>query len=94
MPHVPPQPSGPHVLPLHDGTHAHVPEGVHVSVAAHEPHEPPHPSGPHVFPVHEGTHTHAPVSLHVVGESVQHEYVALPKESPPQAFSKTMFVTV
>jgi hypothetical protein len=62
VPHEPPQPSGPHILPLQSGTHTHAPAEPQLLGAAQVPHEPPHPSGPHVFPVQVGMHRHAPAA--------------------------------
>src|SRR3989338_10265289 len=46
VPHVPPQPSGPHSRSAQAGMHSHTPAS-HASFAAHVPHVPPQPSGPH-----------------------------------------------
>ena len=51
VPHDPPQPSGPHSLPLHWGAHAHTPLE-QVCVPEQLPQEPPQPSGPQFFPEH------------------------------------------
>lgn len=57
VPHEPPQPSEPQVLPAQLGVHVttHLPAAEHVP-SAHVPHEPPQPFGPHVRPAQEGTH--------------------------------------
>src|SRR5512140_2840288 len=56
-PHDPPQPSGPHCLPVHEGTQLvpHWPLASQVWPVAQVPHEPEQPSEPHCLPVHEGT---------------------------------------
>jgi hypothetical protein len=60
VPHDPPQPSGPHVLPLQSGTHTQAPDPSQVLGAVHVPHEPPQPSGPHTLPAQSGLHTQVP----------------------------------
>lgn len=51
LPHDPPQPSGPHSLPLHCGAQTQVPLE-QAWVAEQLPQEPPQPSGPHCLPLH------------------------------------------
>jgi hypothetical protein len=55
-PQVPPQPSGPHVLPAQLAAQ-HCPDALHVAGAAHDPQLPPQPSEPQVFPAQLGTQT-------------------------------------
>jgi hypothetical protein len=57
VPHDPPQPSEPHVLPAQLGVHVHVPLEEQASPESHFPQVPPQPSGPQVLPVHCGLHT-------------------------------------
>jgi hypothetical protein len=57
VPHVPPHPSGPQLLPVQSGVQQ-VPEVVHIAVVGHVPQVPPHPSGPHAFPVHDLVQRH------------------------------------
>jgi hypothetical protein len=58
VPHEPPQPSGPHTMPVQSEQPlaTHWPCGLHVCVDGHEPHEPPQPSGPQLLPEHVGVH--------------------------------------
>jgi hypothetical protein len=69
--HVPPQPSGPQVLPVQFGVQTggpQVPAALHTSVPVQVPQTPPQPSGPQVLPVQAGTQapgTHTPAVLQV-----------------------------
>lgn len=62
LPQLPPQPSSPHTLPVHSGTHWHCVWSVeHTSCAPVQvPQTPPQPSAPHTLPVHFGAHPQVP----------------------------------
>jgi hypothetical protein len=55
---LPPQPSGPHALPVHCATQSHWPVLVLQRCVLEQVlgQLPPQPSGPHPLPVHCGTH--------------------------------------
>ncbi len=62
-PQEPPQPSSPHGLPPHAGTHAATHACVcasHVVPGPHVPQEPPQPSSPQVLPLQLDAHAHWP----------------------------------
>jgi hypothetical protein len=46
VPHVPPQPSGPHFLPTQLGTHWQMFTALQIEPGLQVPHVPPHPSEP------------------------------------------------
>lgn len=58
-PQTPPQPSGPHAFPEHEGMQIvamHWPEVLQVWFEGQVPHEPPHASLPQARPSHAGVH--------------------------------------
>jgi hypothetical protein len=91
VPHDPPQPSGPHVRPVHIAVQMATqwPLVSHLVVLEHVPQLPPQPSPPHARPVQFATHVgvHAPdVGLHVcpAGQLPPSVPQARPHESEPQ----------
>ncbi len=62
LPQVPPQPSGPHCFPVHDGTHAHWLVVLQVWGEGQVPQLPPQPSLPH-WALHDGRQVHWPLAL-------------------------------
>lgn len=82
VPHEPPQPLGPQVLPVQLGVHAQVPAPVHVP-KSHVPHEPPQPLGPQVLPAQLGTQASLPASAPPLEEVVPEEDV-VPDDVAPE----------
>ena len=83
VPHIPPQPSDPHILFPQAGTHMHWPASVHISLDLHMPQTPPQLSGPHILPMQAGGHMHWPAPVHV-GLSIGQVPQLPPQPSGPQ----------
>lgn len=59
-PHTPPQPSSPHVRPVHCDSQAQRPAALQDRPSVQVPHDPPQPFGPHCLPRQSGAHWQEP----------------------------------